>query len=55
LGSSLRVFDRWGTPVFTDESYKNTWDGFGVPSGVYFYIIKDVCQHEYKSWLHIIH
>ena len=37
-GSSLTVFDRWGTVVFEDTDYKNNWDGGDNKDGVYYYI-----------------
>ena len=37
-GSSLVVFDRWGTIVFEDKDYKNNWSGADNTDGVYFYI-----------------
>lgn len=35
----LKVFNRWGTLVYEDENYKNTWNGDGASEGVYFYIL----------------
>jgi gliding motility-associated-like protein len=37
-GSSLTVFDRWGTIVFEDADYENNWDGGDNKDGVYYYI-----------------
>ncbi len=43
-GNTVRIFNRWGNRVFTQDGYKNewsgTWDGRTVlPDGTYFYII----------------
>lgn len=37
---SLKIFDRWGKVVFSQNSYQNNWDGSHVPEGVYYYIIE---------------
>jgi hypothetical protein len=38
--SSLEVYNRWGTLVYSKEDYENNWDGGGHSDGVYFYIYK---------------
>jgi gliding motility-associated-like protein len=42
---SLKVFNRWGANVFTDDNYANGWDGKDfngnlLPDDTYFYILK---------------
>lgn len=46
---TIKVFNRWGQPVFTGNASNNTWDGTSnkgslgsdvVPVGVYFYVIE---------------
>ena len=37
--SRLLVFDRWGLRVFDSTGYKNDWDGDGLSSGVYYYVL----------------
>jgi len=37
--SELNVIDRWGKTVFTSKGYKNNWDGEGLSSGVYYYLL----------------
>ena len=40
----LQIYNRWGTKVFEDNNYQNTWNGTYngnlLPDGTYFYIIK---------------
>lgn len=55
--TSMRVIDRWGGEVFKDIDYKNDWSGENLPSGVYYYFIKqkaEGCYHEWKGSLHIL-
>jgi gliding motility-associated-like protein len=47
-GSSIKIFNRWGTEVYSNENYDNTWDGTStnsmnvggdkLPTGTYYYI-----------------
>jgi len=37
-GSSLVIYDRWGTAIFQDDDYRNNWGGEENPDGVYYYI-----------------
>lgn len=38
--SRLTVIDRWGVTVYESSHYKNDWDGSGLSSGVYYYVLK---------------
>jgi len=33
----LKIWNRWGTPVYQSDDYQNDWDGGNVSDGVYFY------------------
>ncbi|MBS1582145.1 MAG: choice-of-anchor L domain-containing protein [Bacteroidetes bacterium] len=33
----VRIFNRWGMPVFEAANYRNTWAAADVPDGTYFY------------------
>ncbi|MDD3744171.1 MAG: gliding motility-associated C-terminal domain-containing protein [Lentimicrobiaceae bacterium] len=33
----LVVLDRWGRRVYSNENYRNNWDGGGLPDGTYYY------------------
>ena len=36
---NLRVYDRWGRPIFTTANSSEAWDGGDYPGGIYFYVI----------------
>jgi len=38
--STLYIYNRWGTKVFSATNYQNTWDGDDLPDGVYFWYIE---------------
>ncbi len=35
--SYLRIYNRWGTLIYSSKNYKNDWDGDGAADGVYFW------------------
>jgi gliding motility-associated-like protein len=35
--NTVRVFNRWGQPVFEANNYANNWAGGGLSDGTYFY------------------
>ncbi len=46
-GTLVKIYNRWGNHVYTNENYDNSWDGEGnengagtLPVGTYFYIIE---------------
>ncbi|MEI6348045.1 MAG: gliding motility-associated C-terminal domain-containing protein [Bacteroidota bacterium] len=38
-GAILKIYNRWGRVIYTDENYKNTWNGNEAADGIYFYIL----------------
>jgi gliding motility-associated-like protein len=34
----LLIYNRWGIKVFEQYHYRNTWDGYGLSDGVYYYV-----------------
>jgi gliding motility-associated-like protein len=51
---SLLVLNRWGKEVYKSSSYKNNWDGGGLGTGVYYYVISGPCIKEVKDWVMIV-
>ena len=55
--NSLTIFNRWGTKVFSQNGYKNQWDGTfedkDLPDGTYFYIFEDGKGKKYTGWVQI--
>jgi gliding motility-associated-like protein len=39
--TKLEVYNRWGTLIYSNEKYDNTWSGANVVDGTYFYILND--------------
>jgi gliding motility-associated-like protein len=37
--NSVTILNRWGKKVFEKTNYQNDWDGGGLPTGTYFYVI----------------
>jgi len=38
-GSTVQVYNRWGTLIYKSEDYKNNWDGENHSDGTYFFIL----------------
>jgi hypothetical protein len=49
----LKVWDRWGSLVYTSDNYQNDWDGHGLDAGVYYYVVNSA-QKGYKGWVQLI-
>ena len=37
--NKLVIFNRWGTEIAAFENYRNFWDAYLIPDGVYFYVL----------------
>lgn len=37
--NELTIFNRWGVIIFQTTNYRNFWDAYDVPEGVYFYTL----------------
>jgi gliding motility-associated-like protein len=37
--AKLKVFDRWGKEVYSNEHYSNGWSPTDLSSGTYYYIV----------------
>jgi gliding motility-associated-like protein len=62
--NTVRVFNRWGSEVFVENGYRNTWDGVStsgssngnkLPVGAYLYIIEanETGVAPIQGWVHI--
>ncbi|MDP2423330.1 MAG: gliding motility-associated C-terminal domain-containing protein [Bacteroidales bacterium] len=53
----LAVFNRWGRKVYSNDNYKNDWDGGNLADGVYFYALNThglFKTDTYKGAIHIL-
>ncbi|WP_276365358.1 gliding motility-associated C-terminal domain-containing protein [Chryseolinea sp. H1M3-3] len=50
LESKLSVYNRWGSLVYFNEKYDNSWNGEGLGSGTYYYMLVNKClSKEFKG------
>jgi gliding motility-associated-like protein len=38
-GSSLKIYNRWGTKIYESDNYMNDWNGAGYSEGTYYYVL----------------
>jgi hypothetical protein len=51
--SKLEIYNRWGKPVYINDSYQNDW-GSEVPHGVYYYLLTSPQGTRCKGWIHVL-
>ena len=49
----LKVWDRWGTLVYTSDYYQNDWDANGLKADVYYYVVISE-DKKYKGWVQVL-
>jgi gliding motility-associated-like protein len=53
LPASFEVYTRWGQRVYQTDEYHYDWDGRDLPSGVYYYLLRDTADRKAKGWVEI--
>ncbi|MBL0104584.1 MAG: gliding motility-associated C-terminal domain-containing protein [Bacteroidetes bacterium] len=51
--SKLYIYNRWGELVYKSDSYRNNWDGYGLTSDTYWYVLATE-QKEYHGWIQLL-
>ena len=36
----ITIFNRWGLKLYEADPYQNNWDAYGLPDGIYYYIVE---------------
>ena len=47
-GSSIEIYNRWGTKVYSNPDYHNDWNGDDQKEGVYYFVLKGNLLKEIK-------
>jgi hypothetical protein len=50
-GSVLKVYNRWGSLVYENENYDNSWNGEGLAEGTYYYIFLQNLENQKDRFL----
>ncbi|GAB3586753.1 hypothetical protein GCM10027345_36610 [Hymenobacter daeguensis] len=53
LPASFEVYTRWGQRVYRADEYRYDWNGGDLPSGVYYYLLRDTADRKAKGWVEI--
>ena len=51
--TTLEVYSRWGQLVYRAADYHQTWDGRGLPDGVYYFLLRDDEGRRQKGWVEV--
>lgn len=58
VGCEVKIFNRWGQPVFETSDYQNDWDGTKegeiLPDGVYYYSIICEGDRQYQGPINLL-
>jgi gliding motility-associated-like protein len=52
-GVQLKIYNRWGSQVYTSANYQHNWAAEDLPDGVYFYQA-EVKDKKYKGWVQVM-
>jgi gliding motility-associated-like protein len=52
---SLRIFDRWGRPVYNQPRYDNRWSAEGQSEGLYYYLLlNNTTGEHHQGWVEVV-
>ena len=52
--SNLRVFNRWGQEIYTNDNYDQSWNGSGHPDGTYYFILTLTNEYKKQGYLTLV-
>ncbi|MCU0440488.1 MAG: gliding motility-associated C-terminal domain-containing protein [Raineya sp.] len=51
--NGIKIYNRWGKPIYESQDRNFKWDGSNLPMGVYYYVI-DYTSKRYKGTVNLI-
>ena len=51
--AEVEIFNRWGQIVFRQNPYRGGWNGEGLPTGTYFYLLKTK-RGQFKGFVQVL-
>jgi gliding motility-associated-like protein len=52
---ALKIYNRWGNLVYSNDNYNNVWDAEPLDDGLYYYSLTHYKNSKnFKSWLHVL-
>ena len=53
--TAVEIANRWGQTVFSSTDYKNNWQPTELPTGTYFYVIKNpILRQPIRGWVELM-
>jgi gliding motility-associated-like protein len=51
----ISIYNRQGKEVYQTNSYRQNWNGAGLSTGIYYYLIRTRNKNQsFKGWLHVL-
>ncbi|MCC2545231.1 gliding motility-associated C-terminal domain-containing protein [Hymenobacter sp. BT175] len=50
----VTIFNRWGTQVYQNSSYDNSWAAAGQPGGLYYYMLRANDGRQFRGWVEVV-
>ncbi len=51
-GSVLKVYNRWGSLIYENENYDNSWKAEGLAEGTYYYVFMQNFENQADKFFH---
>jgi len=52
--SEVRIFNKWGSIIYNNKDYDNSWDATNQPDGVYYYELILPDNKLFKGWVEVM-
>lgn len=52
---SLKIYNRWGNQIYSNDQYNHSWPEKAVAAGTYFYLLEEPgTGRQFKGWLEVV-
>lgn len=54
-GSEVNIYNRYGKLIYENKNYDNSFSGYNVLSGTYYYVVRNKCfDTNFKGWVSVL-
>ena len=52
---SLKLYNRWGKQIYSNDRYSNNWPENPVTNGTYYYLLEEPgTGRKFKGWVEVV-